>query len=144
MFIEFAAIGGTLALMFWLGGPFISHYFLGTKFKEVDALWPGFAMLVLIRFMASSLGAALTSRNVPLYRVSGQVVGLLAVAIGLWLVGTGNNLAILPWVMAAGSFAVLLAYIGLRVLLIFTTGSTREQYAARIACRESQVVRESL
>lgn len=125
IFIEFTATGGALALLFWLGGPFISHYFLGNKFKEVDALWPGFAMFIFIRYMAASLGAALTSRDVPLYRVSGQAVGLLTVVIGLCFLGTGSSLTVLPWVMAIGSFAILLAYAALRVSLIFASRSTQ-------------------
>lgn len=127
MFIEFTALGGAIASVLWLGGPFISHYLLGSKFKEVNALWPGFAMLVLIRYMTASLGAALTSRDVPLYRVSGEVVGLLAAVIGLWLRGAGRSLTILPWVMTMDSLAVLLVYAAFRVSLIFTSVQLDEQ-----------------
>lgn len=117
MMIEFTVAGVGLGLVFWLGGPLITRVLLGPEYRAVDALWLGFSVFLAIRYMASSLGAALSARGLPLVRVVGQVAALLVVAGGLSLVSPTFGLASVPWIMSAGALATLISFCLARLLV---------------------------
>ncbi|WP_425992868.1 oligosaccharide flippase family protein [Brevundimonas sp. TWP2-3-2] len=117
MMIEFTAAGAVLGLMFWLGGPLITTFLLGPEYGAVNALWLGFSVFLVIRYMAASLGAALSARGLPLVRVAGQVAALLVVVVGLTLGSPRFGLVSVPWIMSAGALATLISFCLARLLV---------------------------
>lgn len=110
MVAEFAAAGAFFASLLYFGGHFISTTILGAKYKSVDALWPGFAVFVQIRFISGAFASALTARAQPIVRVCAQLTGLLTLILGFAFVVPRFGLTSVAWMMAAGSFTQALAF----------------------------------
>lgn len=117
MVIEFAAAGTLIGLVFWLGGPLITNLLLGSEYTAVNALWHGFAVFVAVRYMAASLGSALSARGLPLVRVVGQLAALVVVVVGFGVVAPKLGFNSVPWIMSAGAFATLVSYAIARLLV---------------------------
>lgn len=107
---EFTALGLVFGLAFLAGGPIIVQVLLGPKYLAVNELWPGFAAFVFARYAASGVGTLLVGVGRPGLRIAGQVITLAALlfAMALWLPRYG--LTAMPWLMAAGSIALLVVY----------------------------------
>lgn len=110
MMLEFAAAGVFLGLGFVIAGPWITKLLLGDGYGPVNVLWLGFAVFLVLRYMAASFGAALSARGMPLTRVAGQIVALLVIVVGFVFTAPTLGLAAVPWIMSASAGATLIAY----------------------------------
>lgn len=117
MMVEFTAAGVLIGLTFWLAGPLITTLLLGSDYRALNALWPGFAAFVAIRYMAASLGSALSARGLPLVRAVGQIAALLTVIAGFVIVAPKAGLGSVPWIMSAGALTTLISYAIARLMV---------------------------
>lgn len=70
--LEFLVLAVLGSLGFLFGGPLWTRYILGPQYEPLNALWPGFAALVGIRFFNASLGVPLVAIGAIKWRVSAQ------------------------------------------------------------------------
>lgn len=108
--LEFLLFGTIFALGFLLGGPLITSLLLGPAYTAVDALWPGFACFVFIRYIAAAAGSQLAARDMPKTRMYGQLIGLLILICGFAVVLPSSGYTAAPWVMCASGFVICIFY----------------------------------
>ena len=60
--------------------------------------------------MAAGIGAALAARGLPRLRVGGQIIGLVTILLATWIWLPSKGLVAMPWIVAAGATATLVAY----------------------------------
>lgn len=108
--VEFAAVGAFFALVFWLGGGLITQFLLGPSYSEVDALWPGFAVFVFIRYVAAAAGAQLAALGLPKVRIAGQLLGLVSLILGFVLILPNAGYSAAPWIMSASASTICILY----------------------------------
>lgn len=107
---EFIGVGLITSLCMLVMGPLLVRYAYGPAYNELNALWPGFALFTLARFIAAGMGVQL----VVIGRIYGRIIGTAittAVTFGgfiFLLPRTGVTAA--PWLMAAGMLLLCVLY----------------------------------
>ncbi len=111
MVIEWAAIGAIGAISFVVIGPIYVRLLLGSAYTSLNALWPGFAALVFVRYLVGPFGVILMVRNEMKFRIAGQALAsiVFAAAVGVWSKGMG--LTSVPWFGVLGTVAMLILYL---------------------------------
>jgi O-antigen/teichoic acid export membrane protein len=98
--------GGVLVVM-----PMVVEPLLGGTFSEVNALWPGIALAILIRCAAAGFGIALIALNLPVTRIIAQIAILLSFTGALVFLAPIFSLVAAAYSLVIALFIGLLIYV---------------------------------
>ncbi len=111
MELEFLVLGLLFGVLFAVVMPLLAPVAFGQEFSAPFEVWAAFGVFVALRFVAASFGVALVARRGVRFRVLGQGLGVLIVAVGLPLFLPAFGLIAAPITLVGATLATMVVYI---------------------------------